>query len=317
MEVVIKEHEKAIRFQKSNKYNLYISLENIQVAIENFSNDKCIKEGRYWKQYEGQIPLDNTNEHTIVVVKQFDNKSDEGRMCFLTKIKVLVEFKHKNIVALVGYNDEMGERIICYENTPNGRLSKCVQDASLCWMQRMKICIDIVTELGFLHKGYMVHSDIKSASILLNKWNAKIYDMKLASNAWNTKQWKHSCDDYGSLGFMNPEMENYVTVESDWYLLCMILLETFCGRFTKDLEPWGFCKNTLVRCASIEYFINQVAFDGIKEQINGKSCNKFFKVAFQCGKVIESPWRVSESLDKALEAQEDHEIWEPKLPIDY
>ncbi|GKA63971.1 kinase-like domain, phloem protein 2-like protein [Tanacetum coccineum] len=280
MEVVIKELDKAIQFQKSNKDNLYISLENIQVATENFSNDKCIKE-------------------------------------ILEAIKVLVEFKQKNIVALVGYNDEMGERIICYENTLNGRLSKCVQDASLSWMQRMKICVDIATELGFLHKGYMVYSDIKSGSILLNKWNAKIYDMELASNAWNTKQWKHSGDDYGSLGFMNPKRENYVIVESDWYLLCMILLEMFYGRFAKDLEPWGFCKNTLVRCASIEYFIDHVAFDGIKEQINAKSCNKFFKVAFQCGKDIESPWRVSKSLDKALEAQEDHEIWEPKLPIDY
>ncbi|GJZ64464.1 kinase-like domain, phloem protein 2-like protein [Tanacetum coccineum] len=201
MEVIIKELEKAIRFQKSNKYNLYISLENIQVATKNFSNDKCIKEGRYWKQYEGQIPLANTNEHTIVVVKQFDNKSDEGR-----------------------YSDEMGERIICYENTPNGRLSKCVQDASLSWMQRMKICIDIATKLGFLHKGYMV--------------------------------------------------------------------------------------------VLYEYFIDQVAFDGIKEQINAKSGNKFFKVAFQCGKDIESPWRVSKSLDKALEAQEDHEMFiQPPLSL--
>ncbi|GJW57132.1 kinase-like domain, phloem protein 2-like protein [Tanacetum coccineum] len=320
MEVVIKELEKAIHFHKNNKDSLHISLEDIQVATQNFSDDKCIEEGRHWKKYEGQIPLANANEHTIVVVKRFDNKSDEGRKRFLMEIKVLVEFKHKNIVALVGYCDEMGERIICYENAPNGRLSKYVQDASLRWMQRIKICIDIATGLRFLRKGDMLHSDIKSGSIILDdKWKAKISDLELASKEWKLEQWKHGGDDYGSLGFMDPTRKNYVTTESDWYSFSMILLEMLCGRFAWDLEPWSFYEDASDKCASIEDFINKVAFEGIKEQISAKSFGEFFKVALQCSDTDMYGWRVSERLEKALEAQacEDHEIWEPKLPIDY
>ncbi|GKE45233.1 kinase-like domain, phloem protein 2-like protein [Tanacetum coccineum] len=143
-----------------------------------------MEKGRYWKQYEAEILLANTNKHTIVAVKRFDSKSDEGRDRFLTEIKVLFGFKHKNIVALVGHCTEMNEKIICYEHAPNGRLNKYVQDASLTWMQRIKICIDVATGLAFLHEGgvakirtdKMIHSDIKSGSIVLDaEWNAKIF----------------------------------------------------------------------------------------------------------------------------------------------
>ena len=69
-------------------------------------------------------------------------------------------------MALVGYCTEMDERIICYEHAPKGRLSKYVQDASLTWMHRIKICVDVASGLSFLHKdddtGGMIHSDIKS-----------------------------------------------------------------------------------------------------------------------------------------------------------
>ena len=295
--------------KKDNR--LHISLKDIQLATQNFSDDKCIEEGRYWKQYEGQIPLANANEHTTVIVKRFDNKFDEGRKRFLTEIKVLVEFKHKNIVALVGYCDEMGERIICYEHAPNRRLNKYVQDASLSWMQRIKICIDVASGLAFLHKGgvtesrinWMVHSDIKSGSILLDaEWNAKISNLELASSEWKREQWKHDGDDYGSLGFMDPTRKVYVEKESDWYSFSRILLEMFCGRFAKDLEPWSFYKDKFATCASIEDFINKVAFEGIKEQISAKSCNIFFKVALYCAE-DKDDWRVIARLEKALEAQ--------------
>ncbi|GKG47238.1 hypothetical protein Tco_0504435, partial [Tanacetum coccineum] len=45
-----------------------------------------------------------------------------------------------------------------------------------------------------------------------------------------------------------------------------------------------------------------VAFEGIKEQISEKSCDIFFKVAFQCGEEKDGE-HVSGRLEKALEAQ--------------
>ncbi|GKA15203.1 kinase-like domain, phloem protein 2-like protein [Tanacetum coccineum] len=191
-------------------------------------------------------------------------------------------------------------------------------------MQRIKICIDVARGLAFLHKYETVdhgvlHSDIKSGSILLDsKWNAKISNLELASNVWKFELWKHGGDDYGSLGFMDPTRKDFVTRESDWYSFGVLLLEMFCGRFAWDLEPWSFYEDAYDSCASIEDFINQVAFQGIKEQISAESCHVFFKVALHCGHNKDGRG-VSEVLEKALEAQacEDHEIWEPKLPRDY
>ncbi|GJX89437.1 kinase-like domain, phloem protein 2-like protein [Tanacetum coccineum] len=148
-------------YVKKDKFQ--ISLEDIVSATQNFSDDKCMEKGRYWKQYQAEILLANTNEHTIVAVKRFDSKSEEGRDRFLTEIKVLFKFKHKNIVDLV------------------------------------RICIDVATGLAFLH---MVHSDIKSGSILLDaKWNAKISNLELASNVFTTRKSRTSDQDPQHLKF--------------------------------------------------------------------------------------------------------------------
>ena len=103
--------------------------------------------------------------------------------------------------------------------------------------------------LSFLHKeddtNGMIHSDIKSGSILLDaEWNAKISNLELASPDWKVANWKHDGDDYGSLGFMDPERKGYVTRKSDWYSFSRILLEMFCGRYAKDLKPWSFYNTT-------------------------------------------------------------------------
>ncbi|GJZ35644.1 kinase-like domain, phloem protein 2-like protein [Tanacetum coccineum] len=282
MEVVIEELEKAILSQKNSKDNLHISLGDIKLATENFSDEKCIEKGRYWKQYDGEIPRADTSanhEHTsTVIVKRFDSMSEEGPQRFLTEIKVLVEFKHKNIVSLVGYCAEMGERIIVYEHALNGRLNKYVQDASLTWMQRINICIDVARGLAFLQRGgvtgeddkAMIHGDIKSGSILLDaEWNAKISNLELASSKWKPEKWKHD--------------------------------EMFSGRFAWELEPLSFYKDKYGRCDPTD-LINQVAFDGIKEQISANSCEKLFGVALYCG-AYKGNRAVIEKLEEALQAQ--------------
>ncbi|KAJ0503372.1 putative phloem protein [Helianthus annuus] len=62
-------------------------------------------------------------------------------------------------------------------------------------------------------------------------------------------------------------------------------------------------------------------FEGIREQITPESLTTFQTVAIQCLKVdrFERPDidQLIIQLKKALEFQEDYEIWEPKLPLDY
>ncbi|KAD5802978.1 hypothetical protein E3N88_14338 [Mikania micrantha] len=71
IEDVVKELKEALYYQENNKDKLHISLEVIKLGTDNFSDCKCIGEGRYWKQYVGEIV--HANMHITVVAKRWDN----------------------------------------------------------------------------------------------------------------------------------------------------------------------------------------------------------------------------------------------------
>ncbi|KAJ0453842.1 putative protein kinase RLK-Pelle-CR4L family [Helianthus annuus] len=75
------------------------------------------------------------------------------------------------------------EKIIVYEYALKGSLDSYLNDASLTWMKRLNICIDVASALDFIHGGNgkqakVIHRDIKTANILLNHdWKAKLADL--------------------------------------------------------------------------------------------------------------------------------------------
>ncbi|KAJ0511663.1 putative protein kinase RLK-Pelle-LRR-I-1 family [Helianthus annuus] len=329
MEVIIKELEKALNFQK-NKDNLHISLKAIKLGTQNFSDCNCIREGRFCKLYEGEV--DHAYACTRVVVKRWDGKYRQGHIQFLKEFETLLKCKHENIIGLVGYCYEMNEKIIVYEHASNGSLDKHLDNPSLTWMKRLKICIDAATGLKFLHEGgveqeyLMVHRDIRSGSILLDAdWNAKISNLEFSSKVYERAE---HLDDKAcfSLGYIDPQYETngFLTQESDIYSLGVILFEMLCGRLawaegcedhSQSLGP------SAVRYYSEEGNLDKMIFEGTKEQITPQSLTTFQMIAIQCLKVDrdDRPYidQLIIQLQKALEFQEDYEIWEPKLPIDY
>lgn len=98
----------------------------------------------------------HANKRTTIIVKRWNSKFPQSRHHFSTELKFLYEYKHENIISLVGYCDEMGEQMIVYENASNGRLDKHLDNASLTWMRRLKICIDVARGLEFLHTSVLM-----------------------------------------------------------------------------------------------------------------------------------------------------------------
>ncbi|KAJ0690899.1 putative protein kinase RLK-Pelle-CrRLK1L-1 family [Helianthus annuus] len=226
----------------------------------------------------------------------------------------------------------MNEKIIVYEHACNGSLNKHLDNPSLTWMKRLKICIDAATGLKFLHEGgveqeaWMRHRDIRSGSILLDAdWNAEISNLEFSTKV--AERAEHLDDNaFFSLGYIDPcyETNGFLSKCSDIYSLGVILFEILCGKlaWTEGCENHSQSLGpSAVRYYNVEGNLDKMIFEGIKEQITPQSLTTFQMIAIQC---LQVDWfkrpaidQIIIQLQKALEFQEDYEIWEPKLPIDY
>ncbi|KAJ9564952.1 hypothetical protein OSB04_000918 [Centaurea solstitialis] len=323
LDVIIKELENALIFQEHRKDNFKFSLNEIKSGTNSFSDNNCIIRGAFGKAYKGEVQYDHWRK--TVVAKRLSKSTREDY--FLTELEILFKHKNDNLVGLLGYCKEMNEKIIVYDHESIGSLDMYLNNVSLGWTKRLKICIDVASGLDFLHgdllkEEVVIHKDLKSASILLNgDWEAKISDFGLSLIDPVNKKMDHVVDDvigtpgyYSELGFL--------TKESDIYALGVVLVEVVCGRLTLDIRnDKGQYLDDFVQ----DYFergsFDEIVFKGIEQQVVPESLNTFMKIAYKClhrrRHKRPTAGEVVEQLNKALEFQEDYEIWEPKLPRDY
>ena len=122
----------------------------------------------------------------IVAFNRLDRRFGQGDPEFLKEILMLSRYTHENLISLLGFCDEDGEKIIVYEHAANGSLDRHLSSTTLTWRQRLKICLGAARGLCYLHEPKethqrVIHRDIKSSNILLDEnWNAKISDMGLS-----------------------------------------------------------------------------------------------------------------------------------------
>ncbi|KAJ0591690.1 putative protein kinase RLK-Pelle-CrRLK1L-1 family [Helianthus annuus] len=293
--------------------------------------------GGYGMLYNGKIQYHN--RHKKVVVKRFSSdrylngvwfSSEHG---FLKEFEVLFKYKHENIIGIVGYCKEMNEKIIVYENASKGSLDRYLNNTSITWTERLKICIGIANGLKFLHGGdieedVVIHRDIKSSNILLTKnWKAKISGFELALTHPTNEVVKYVMNHVvGSPGYCDPMYweTHILTKESDMYSFGVVLFEILCGRLAcpKDFKNSSQFLDILVKRHFQVARLDDIVFEGIREQIAPKSLSTFRRIAFQClneeRKERPTASQVMVQLLKALEFQEAYEILEgSKLQSNY
>ncbi|GKC56089.1 jacalin-like lectin domain-containing protein [Tanacetum coccineum] len=91
----------------------------------------------------------------MVAVKWLDSNSQsrQGQNEFLKKIVMLARCKHDNLVTLVGYSNEGGEKIIVYKHEDNRSLDNHLASPELTWEKRLQICLGVAHGLDYLHSG--------------------------------------------------------------------------------------------------------------------------------------------------------------------
>ncbi|KAK1425995.1 hypothetical protein QVD17_14662 [Tagetes erecta] len=328
MKVVVKELEKALLFQNNNATPRF-SFEDICQATQNFHNNNFIGEGGFGRVYKGAIQEGDLSK--TFVAKRLDTRLGQGEQQFLSELQILLEYKHENVIGLIGYCDEKDEKIIVYEYASRGSLDRHLSNPSLTWMKRLNICIDVASALYFLHGGVgkqakVIHRDIKTANILLNHdWKAKLADFGLSLISPLVQETDYVIDyACGTPGYLDPlyKISGFLTVESDIYSFGVVLFELLCGRTTFAIKKHDdhylpeFIKNKFE-----EGKYDEVVFDQIREDIVSKSLTIFQEIAYQCLHLERekrpTTKQVLMQLKKALKFQDEADCFLAPLAIQH
>ncbi|KAL1363524.1 hypothetical protein HN51_011735 [Arachis hypogaea] len=274
--------------ERNVNLGLKISLHDIQLATENFDEKQIIGTGGFGNVYLGVL-----RNGTRVAVKRSKSESSQGLLQFETEIMVLSKIRHRNLVSLIGYCEENSEMILVYEYMENGALRDHLYDTklpSLCWKQRLEICIGAAKGLHYLHEGApggIIHRDVKSTNILLDENHvAQVSDFGISKTAPLDHQTHVSTNVKGTFGYLDPEYfkTEKLTEKCDVYSFGVVLLEVLCARPTIDqslpreqmnLADWGIlCKRKGMLQAIID--------PSIKDQIDQNSLEKFSDIVGKC-----------------------------------
>ncbi|KAG8069783.1 hypothetical protein GUJ93_ZPchr0006g44777 [Zizania palustris] len=220
-------------------------------ATNNFNKEHVIGCGGYGLVYKAELP-----DGSKLAIKKLN-----GDMCLMEKeftaeIEALSMAQHDNLVPFWGYCIQGNSRHLIYSYMENGSLDDWLHNrddemsAFLDWPTRFKIAQGTSQGLSYIHdvcKPHIVHRDIKSSNILLDKdFNAYVADFGLSRLILPNKT-HITTELVGTLGYIPPEYGQawVATLRGDIYSFGVVLLEILTGRrpvsilFTsKDLVPW-------------------------------------------------------------------------------
>ncbi|GJY43404.1 kinase-like domain, phloem protein 2-like protein [Tanacetum coccineum] len=332
--------------------DLNTSLDEIMLATQDFCHDNLIGKSDFWSVYKGQVTCADGCE--IIAAKRLDRRSCQRETERMAELEILLEYTHENIISLVGYCNEKGEKILVYDyaSISKGSLDRWLKYDGLTWRKRLEICIDIARGLVFLHgtsdikQEVVIHGDIKSSNILLDDdWKAKITDFGQSLVRPIHQEIKHVVNNAkGTPGYCDPQniTTGFLTKESDIYSFGVLLFEMLCGRSVMEdknsiadqklvhLVRQLVMKDKNSKAQNLVHLVRQhydegklydMVFEATKTQMAPKSFTTFQKIAYRCIHEDRTSRPIANDvliqLQLALKDQLDFEVWEPQLPRDY
>ncbi|GJW19489.1 kinase-like domain, phloem protein 2-like protein [Tanacetum coccineum] len=224
------------------------------------------------KALDSQGAYHSTHGDNIIAAKRLDKKSGQGddevltevaTAKFMAELDILMEYKHLNVIGLVGYCDEEDEKIIVCD---------WVGVSSWNW---------------FKSRNVITVRDISSSNILLfDDWKAKMTGFGLSVVCPTNQNVDYVIDNVtGTIGYRDPlhSKTGFLTQESDIFSLGAVLFDILCGKLSSEKLDDEYLY--LPFLAKHHYHVgklDKLVFEGIKEQIVPQSYVTFTRIALQC-----------------------------------
>ncbi|CAL1358865.1 unnamed protein product [Linum trigynum] len=211
------------------------SFSQLEKATNDFSILNKLGQGGYGPVYKGVLA-----DGVEIAVKKLSRNSSQGDEEFKNEVILTAQLQHVNLVRVLGYCIDEGERMLVYEYLPGNSLDQYlfdpVRSLVLDWATRAEIIEGVTQGLLYLQEysgQSIIHRDLKPGNILLDsEMKAKISDFGMArilkrdSSEANTERFA------GTRAYCPPEYleKGVYSKKSDVYSFGILLLQIISGK---------------------------------------------------------------------------------------
>ncbi|XP_010922742.1 probable serine/threonine-protein kinase PBL1 [Elaeis guineensis] len=218
------------------------SFEEISLACQQFSVDRCVSEGISSTVYKASFGDDTTGFKRIEATVTRLLPSSQGLKEFLNEVNTLATLQHPQLCKLLGFHAREGsdERMLVYERLYYGSLDRLLygrsDGPSIDWSTRMKVALCAAQGLAFLHEEgpfQAMYNEFSTSNIQVDKdFSAKLSGYGCVSSS-SEIEITNATAATANLSVETLE-KGLLTPKSNVWSFGIVLLELLTGRKNLD-----------------------------------------------------------------------------------